>query len=119
VLDGVLRLTNNIDPSQPVPDDQQQSIVRHLNLQIRSGDASSPVPYLAATIDMLLDGRPILASVPLVPMVAADAAAPFVYYGNNLKLTQRGTYQAFVRLQPSAMLGKEPPPTAQFNVVVR
>jgi hypothetical protein len=119
VLDGMLRLTNNIDASQPVPDDEPQSIVRHVNVQIRNGDASSSVPYLSASVDMLLDGRPILANVPLMPMVAAEATTPVLYYGNNLKLTQRGTYQAFVRLQRSALLGKEPPPAAQFNVVVR
>jgi hypothetical protein len=42
-----------------------------------------------------------------------------VYYGNNLKLTQRGTYQVFIRLQPSALLGKDQPQAAQFNLVVR
>jgi hypothetical protein len=36
-----------------------------------------------------------------------------------MKLTQRGTYQFFVRMQPSSVLGKDAPPTAEFNVVMR
>jgi hypothetical protein len=119
VLDGLLRLTNNIDAAQPVPDDQPQMMIRHLNVQVRSSDGAYPVPYLSASVDMLLDGHPALPNLALVPMVASESTTPRLYYGNNLKLAQRGTYQAFVRLQPSALLGKEPPPTAQFNVVVR
>jgi hypothetical protein len=119
VLDGLLKLTNNIDPSQPVPDDQPQAMIRHLNVQVRTDDGGYPVPYLSASVDMLLDGHPATSNVALVPMIAGESTAPELYYGNNLKLVQRGTYQAFVRLQPSALLGKEPPPTAQFNVVVR
>lgn len=119
VLDGLLRLTNNIDPSQPVPDDQPQAMIRHLNVQVRNDSDGYALPYLSASVDMLLDGHPAMSNLALVPMVAGEATAPALYYGNNLKLVQRGTYQAFVRLQPSALLGKEPPPTAQFNVVVR
>jgi len=37
----------------------------------------------------------------------------------SVKLTQRGTYQVFVRLQPTALLGKDQPQAAQFNLVVR
>jgi hypothetical protein len=119
VLDGLLRLTNNIDPSQPVPDDEPQAMLRHVDVQIRGAEAAYPVPYLSASLDMLLDGRPIISNVALVPMVAAESTTPEVHYGNNLKLVQRGTYQVFVRVQPSALLGKDPPPTAQFTVVVR
>ena len=68
---------------------------------------------------MLLDGRPVISNVALEPMVAAESSSPEMYYGNNLKLTQRGTYQVFVRVQPSALLGNAPPPTAQSTVVVR
>ena len=119
VLDGLLQLTNNVDPSQPVPDDQSQAIVRHVNVQIRGADLAHPIPYLTTSLDMLLDGRPVISNVALEPMVAAESSSPEMYYGNNLKLTQRGTYQVFVRVQPSALLGKAPPPTAQFTVVVR
>jgi uncharacterized protein involved in high-affinity Fe2+ transport len=119
VLDGLLQLTNNVDPSQPVPDDQLQAMVRHVNVQIRGADLARPVPYLTTSLDMLLDGRPVISNVALEPMLAAESSSPEMYYGNNLKLTQRGTYQVFVRVQPSALLGKAPPPTAQFTVVVR
>ena len=119
VLDGLLQLTNNVDPSQPVPDDQPQAMVRHVSVQIRGADLASAIPYLTTSLDMLLDGRPVISNVALEPMVAAESASPEMYYGNNLKLTQRGTYQVFVRVQSSALLGKAPPPTAQFTVVVR
>jgi hypothetical protein len=121
VLDGsgLLRLTNNIDPSQLLPDDQPQAIVRHVNVQVTNGDTANPLPYLAVSLDMLLDGRPVASGLAVVPMLAAESTTPQMYYGNNLKLTQRGTYQVFVRLQPNALLGKDPPPTAQFNVLVR
>jgi hypothetical protein len=119
VLDGFLSLTNNIDPSQPAPDDQPQAMVRHVNVQIRMIDGGYAVPYLAVSLDMLLDGHPTLQNLPLMPMVAKESTAQRMYYGNNVKLTQRGSYQVFVRLQPSPVLGKDQPTTAQFNVMVR
>jgi hypothetical protein len=119
VLDGLLRLTNNIDASQQLPEDQTQSIIRHVGLQVKTADVGTTIPYLSASVDMLLDGHPVVSNVALVPMVSEDAAGPQLYYGNNLKLTQRGSYQAFVRLQPSALLGSDSPPSAQFNLVVR
>jgi hypothetical protein len=118
VLDGMLKLTNNLDASQALPDDQPQSMIRHVGLQVKTADVGTTVPYLSASVDMLLDGHPIISNVALVPMVAGDNTGPQLYYGNNLKLTQRGSYQAFVRLQPSALLGSDPPPSAQFNLVV-
>jgi hypothetical protein len=119
VLEGLLQLTNNVDVSQPLPDDQPQSMFRHVGIEVRSGDGGAIVPYLSATVDMLLDGHPVISNVALVPMVSDDStAAPQLYYGNNLKLTQRGSYQAFVRLAPNALLGSDPPPAAQFNLVV-
>jgi hypothetical protein len=118
VLDGLLQLTNNLDPSQPLPDDLPQAMLRHVAVQIRQADAAGAVPYLTTSLDVLLDGRPVLSNLALEPMVAAESTTPEMYYGNNLKLTQRGTYQVFVRVQPSALLGKTPPPTAQFTVVV-
>jgi hypothetical protein len=94
--------------------------MRHLNLQIRANDGGYPVPYLSVSMDILLDGRPMLAGLSAVPMTDPDSATPqLLYYGNNVKLTQRGTYQFFVRMQPTSVLGKDPPPTAEFNVVMR
>jgi Fe2+ transport protein len=118
VLQGLLQLTNNFTPAQQVPDDQPQSMFRHVSVQIRSGAAEQSVPYLSASMDVLLDGHPVIANVPLLPMVDAEAAPVQLYYGNNVKLTQRGDYQVFVRILPNVLLGKEPVPAAQFNVGV-
>jgi hypothetical protein len=118
VLDGMLQLTNNIDPSQPAPADAPQAMMRHVRVEVQSSDGGNPIPYLSASLDMLLDGRPIMSNLAVVPMVATEATTPQFYYGNNVKLAQPGTYQVFVRLQPSALLGKETPQAAQFNVVV-
>jgi hypothetical protein len=119
VMDGLLQLTNNVDRSQPVPDDQPQAILRHVRAEIRNANATYPVPYLSTSIDLLLDGRPVISSLALEPMVAAESATPDLYYGNNVRLVQRGTYQLFVRVQPNALLGNDPLPAAQFNMVVR
>jgi hypothetical protein len=119
VLEGLLSLSNNLDPSQPAPADQPQAMFRHVNLQVRTTDGGTPVPYLNVSLDMLLDGHPVASGLPVKPMLAAESTAPQLYYGNNLKLTQRGTYQVFVRVQPTALLGRDQPQAAQFNVVVR
>jgi hypothetical protein len=118
VLDGLLRLTNNIDPSQPLPEDLPQAIVRHVNVQVRTAEGGYSVPYLSVSMDMLLDGRPVTSDLAVVPMVTPESTTPQLYYGNNLKIAQRGTYQVFIRLQPSAVLGKDQPPVAEFNVAV-
>jgi hypothetical protein len=117
VLNGLLKLTNNLDPSQPLPDDAPQSMLRHVNVQIDNVSGSA-VPYLTASMDLLLDGHPVISNLALLPMVGVDDTTPQLYYGNNVKLTQLGTYQAFVRLQPNPLVGKDPLPTAQFNMVV-
>jgi Fe2+ transport protein len=119
-LDGLLKVTNNLDPSQPAPADVPQTVMRHLNLQILANDGGYPVPYLNVSVDILLDGRPDITGLSVVPMTAPDSATPeLLYYGNNVKLTHRGSYQFFVRMQPTSVLGKVPPPTAEFNVVMR
>jgi uncharacterized protein involved in high-affinity Fe2+ transport len=110
-------LTNNFTVAQPIPDDDLQSMLRHINVQIRDTGGEA-IPYLSPSLDILLDGHPVIANVPLAPMVAADGE-PQLHYGNNVKLMKRGTYQMFVRVQASPMLGKDPPPTAEFNVSVR
>jgi Fe2+ transport protein len=120
VLDGLLKVTNNLDPLQPAPADDAQSMVRHASIQIRAADGGNPVPYLTVSMDVLLDGRPLTSGLAVVPMIAAESPAPqALYYGNNLKLAQRGTYQFFIRMQQTALLGKDPPQTAEFNVVIR
>jgi len=119
VLDGLLSLSNNLDPSQPAPADQPEAMIRHINLQVRTNEGGNPVPYLSVSMDLLLDGHPVTSGLPVKPMVAAESSIPQLYYGNNLRLSQRGTYQVFIRLQPTALLGKDQPQAAQFNVVVR
>jgi|SRR5215471_2032734 len=118
VFSDMVRVTNNLDPSQAVPADTAQSILRHVVLDVRSRDGSQIVPYLGVSLDMLLDGRPVGFGQAVVPM-AAMADNAHLYYGNNVRLAQRGTYQVFVRLTRTVLLGKDQPQAAQFNVVVR
>jgi hypothetical protein len=119
VLQGLLQLTNNFNPAQPIPDDMPQAMLRHVNVQIRGAAGGDTIPYLSASMDMLLDGHATITNVPLVPMIDGEAASPQLYYGNNVKLTQRGNYQVFVRILPNALLGKDALPAAQFNVAVQ
>jgi hypothetical protein len=118
VLSDMIRVTNNMDPTQALPSDSAQSIVRHVAVQIRFGDTGQPVPYLGVSMDLLLDGHPMTFGQSAVPMVAQNTDSPHLYYGNNVRLTQRGMYQLFVRLSRSALLGKDQPQAAQFNVNV-
>jgi uncharacterized protein involved in high-affinity Fe2+ transport len=107
-----------MDPTQPLPADSAQSVVRHVIVQIRTGDSGPAVPYLGVSLDVLLDGHPVTFGQVVVPMVAAEATAPHLYYGNNVRLAQRGTYQFFVRVTRTPLLGKDQPQAAQFNVLV-
>jgi hypothetical protein len=118
VLQGMLQLTNNFNPAQQVPDDEPQLMLRHVNVQIRNNTGTDTVPYLSPSMDVLIDGHPVLSNLALVPMVDAESSPPQLYYGNNVKLTQRGAYQVFVRILPNALLGKDPLPAAQFDVAV-
>jgi hypothetical protein len=119
VLDDMLRVTNNMDTAQLVPPDAAQSIVRHAVLSVKNGPGSQPVPYLTINMDMLLDGRPVSFGQAVVPMVAGEADPPNMYYGNNVRIGQRGMYQVFVRMAYNPLLGKGQPQAAQFNVLVR
>jgi hypothetical protein len=116
VLSDMLHVTNNLDPTQPLPADSAQSIMRHAVIQVRTSDGGQPVPYLTVTMDVLLDGHPINFGLPAVPMVGTEGAPSQLYYGNNVRLAQRGTYQVFVRLPRNPMLGSAQPNAAQFNV---
>jgi hypothetical protein len=119
VLNDMLHVTNNLDPTQAVPPDAAQSIVRHSVVQILTSDTRQNVPYLTVTMDLLLDGHPVSYGQSLVPMVTQDASGQRVYYGNNVRLPARGTFQVFVRMDRTAMLGQDQPGAAQFNLVVR
>jgi hypothetical protein len=118
VLNDMLHVTNNMDPSQALPADSAQSIVRHVTVQLRTGESTQAVPYLGVSLDVLLDGHPVTFGQAVVPMIAAEAAAPRLYYGNNVRLAQRGTYQFFVRVSRTPLLGRDQPQAAQFNVLV-
>jgi uncharacterized protein involved in high-affinity Fe2+ transport len=76
------------------------------------------VPYLTVTLDLLLDGHPVAYGQTLVPMVTQDGSGQRVYYGNNIRIPARGTFQVFVRMDHTALLGQDTP-AAQFNLVVR
>jgi hypothetical protein len=119
VLSDMLHVTNNLDPSQPVPSDAAQSIIRQAVVQVVGADTHQLVPYLNVTMDLLLDGHPVTYGQTLVPMVADDGAGERVYYGNNVRLPARGTFQVFVRVGQTPLLGQDTPPAAQFNLVVQ
>src|SRR6267143_238961 len=59
VLSDMVRVTNNLDPTQAIPADSEQSILRHAVVDVRGRDGSSAVPYLGVTMDVLLDGHPV------------------------------------------------------------
>ena len=83
-----MQLTNNLDPSQAVPDDQLQVMLRHVRVQVlKIADATSSVPYLSPSVDVLLDSHPVLSNVPLEPMLSAESTTPDMYYGNNIKVS--------------------------------
>ena len=116
---GMVGVTNNIDPSQAPPADTSQSIIRHVVVHVKTKDGGQPVAYLNVTMDLLLDGHPVIYDQALEPMTALDQNPPQFYYGNNVKFPQRGTYQVFVRMQPNPLLGKGQPQAAQFNLTLR
>lgn len=116
---GMLKVANNIDPSQNPPADSPQAIVRHVVLQVKDRASGQVVPYLAVTMDVLLDGRPAIFDQALAPMVAVDSDSPKLYYGNNVKFPGRGTYQVFIRMQRHPLLGPDQSQAAQFNLTIR
>lgn len=118
VLSNMLRVTNNLDPSQPPPADSAQSIVRQAVVQVMSSDTRQLVPYLDVSMDLLLDGHPVAYGQTLVPIVTSDASGQRLYYGNNILIPARGTFQVFVRLSRTPLLGQDAPPAAQFNLAV-
>jgi hypothetical protein len=115
---GMVGVSNDIDPSPAPPADSAQSIIRHVIVRLQTRPGGPPIPYLAVTMDLLLDGHPVLYNQPLEPMTAVGSKPLQYYYGNNVDFPQRGIYEIFVRIQPSPLLGPNPPPAAQFNVVL-
>jgi hypothetical protein len=115
---GMLRVVGNFDAAQGAPADAPNAIIRHVVLTAKTKDGGQVVPYQSVSIDVLLDGRPVIFDQALVPMVMVDKDPRQLYYGNNIKLPQRGTYQVFVRLARNPLLGADQPPAAQFNLTV-
>jgi hypothetical protein len=115
---GMVGVTNNIDPSQPPPADSAESIVRHVVVHVKTKTDGQSIPYLNVTMDLLLDGHPVLYDQALEPMTTADKSSLQYYYGNNVKFPQPGTYQVFIRIQPNPILGNNPPQAAQFDVIL-
>ena len=119
VLSDMVHVTNNLDPTQPAPLDSAQAIIRHAVVEVMTGDSRQLVPYLAVTMDLLLDGHPVNYGQTLVPMFTDDGAGQRVYYGNNIRLPARGTFQIFVRMNRTPLLGQDTPPAAQFTLAVQ
>lgn len=119
VLSDMLHVANNLDPTQPAPPDSAQSIVRQAVVQVLSSDTHQLVPYLNVTMDLLLDGHPVAYGQTLVPIVTSDGSGQRLYYGNNILIPARGTFQVFVRLDKTPLLGQDAPPAAQFNLDVQ
>ncbi|HEY8475493.1 MAG TPA: iron transporter [Chloroflexota bacterium] len=113
---GMLKVTNNLDPSQNPPADAPEGMLRHVVVQVKDRASGQFIPYVDVSVDVLLDGRPTIFDQALVPMVAVDGDAPQPYYGNNIRFPSRGRYQVFIRLQRHPLLGQDQPPAAQFNV---
>lgn len=118
VLSDMIKVTNNLDPTQPAPPDALQSVIRQAVVQVLTSDTHQLIPYLTVTMDLLLDGHPVAYGQTLVPMVSQDASGERLYYGNNIRIPARGTFQVFVRLDRTPLLGTDTPPAAQFNLVV-
>jgi hypothetical protein len=118
VLAGMARATNNLDPSQAIPADSVDTRIRHAIVRVQTRDGQ-PVPYLTLTMDVLLDGRPTSFEQALLPMTPIDGNVTELYYGNNVKFGLPGTYQLFVRMQRSPLLGQDQPQAALFNLIMR
>ena len=65
----MLQLTNNIDVSQSVPDDQPQAMIRHVAVEIRAADKVFARLQPSALLgDAALRAATIYSRRPLIPM---------------------------------------------------
>lgn len=120
VLGGsTLKVTNNFDPAQNPPADQQREIVRHVALQVKEQQSGQLIPHINVNMDLLREGRSVLQDQPLVPMAQAGGSVAQMHYGNNVKFPGKGEYQIFVRMEPSPLLGSGSVGVAQFNVSIK
>ena len=114
---NMIRITNNFDPSQNPPSDTDKGqMLRHVAVQIKDKTTGQVVPYLLVSMDILRDGKPVLADQGLAPLVPSYGNVNQLRYGNNIQFPRKGNYQIFVRTQSSPLLGADVPPIAQFNV---
>jgi hypothetical protein len=113
-----LKVTNNFDAAQNPPADTPQQMLRHVALQIKDKATGQLIPYAVVSMDLLLQGRPVLQDQALVSMLEAGADVSQMQYGNNVKFPGKGDYQIFVRLQPSPLINSGSSGVAQFNVSI-
>lgn len=122
VLGGqMMHVSNNLDAAQAPPPDPKEStgdFIRHAAVQVKDKDTGQVVPYLAVTMDILKDGRPVEDDIGLVPMVPVGGGPDQLHYGNNVAFPGKGRYQLFVRMPGNPMLGNNAAPYAQFDVTI-
>ena len=122
VLGGqMVHVSNNLDAAQAPPPDPKEStgdFVRHVAVQVKDRNTGQVVPYLAVTMDILKDGRPVDDNIGLVPMVPVGGGPDQLHYGNNVAFPGKGRYQLFVRMPGNPMLGDNAAPYAQFDVTI-
>ncbi len=114
-------ISKNLDSSQGPPPDPKEATgdyIRHVGIVIKDKSTGQVVSYLAVSMDILKDGRPIQYDQPLLPMVPANGSADQLQYGNNIAFPGKGRYQLFVRIGANPALGNSPPPASQFEVTI-
>lgn len=114
-------VNKNLDAAQGPPPDPKEAtgdFIRHVDIQVKDKATGQVVPYLAVSMDILRDGRPVQYDQALLPMVPAEGASDQMHYGNNVAFPGKGRYQLFVRIPANPMLGSNNPPSAQFEVTI-
>ncbi len=115
------RINKNLDSAQgppPDPKDGQGDYIRHVDIQVKDKNTGQVVPYLAVTMDILRDGRPLQYDLGLVPEIQVGGTPDQMHYGNNVAFPGKGRYQLFVRMPSNPLLGNGAPPYAQFDVTI-
>ena len=116
------KITHNLDAAQgppPDPKDGQGDYIRHVDIQVKDNNTGQIVPYLAVTMDVLRDGRPIQYDQALLPQMPVGGQPDQMHYGNNVAFPGKGRYQLFVRMPSNPQLGDNTPPYAQFDVTIQ
>lgn len=115
------QIGKNLDAAQgppPDPKDGQGDYIRNVSIQVKDRSTGQVIPYLAVSMDILRDGRPVQYDQALVPAIPQGGNAGQMHYTNNVAFPGKGRYQLFVRIQPSPVLGNSAPPSIQFEVAI-